>query len=263
MWRTICQSAIGSFHVDMGLPCQDYGAYQTLGKDILIGAVADGAGSAKHSDLGAKVAVETAIAFLADKINIPDGNKETLAINVTPEKLNRICKPLFPQLLFQIQQQLERQAHEKQLKIQDLATTLLVFIATSKWLAAMQIGDGFILIKPLGENYQLLFQPDKGEYINETTFITSTNALEEMQIAVLAEPVEFICAATDGVEKVAINYATWQPFSPFFQPLEQYLQTTEEPLSADLKEFLEREDLNARTTDDKTLLLALWSEKTI
>ena len=108
-------------------------------------------------------------------------------------------------------------------------------------------------------NYQLLFQPDKGEYINETTFITSTNALEEMQIAVLAKPVEFICAATDGVEKVAINYVDWQPFPPFFEPLEQYLQTTEEPLSADLKEFLEREDLNARTTDDKTLLLALWA----
>ena len=54
MWRTLCQSVVGSFHVQTGLPCQDYGDYKLLGQDVLIGAVADGAGSAKHSDLGAK-----------------------------------------------------------------------------------------------------------------------------------------------------------------------------------------------------------------
>jgi len=263
MWRTVCQSAIGSFHVETGLPCQDDGAYQTLGKDILIGAVADGAGSAKHSDLGAKIAVETAIAFLADLIDIPDDEDKQWAENMSQSELDAIFKPLFPKLLTHIQTQFQQEAHEKQLKIQDLATTLLVFLATSKWLAAMQIGDGFILIKSVGEAYQLLFQPDKGEYINETTFVTSANALAEMQIRVLAKPTEFICAATDGVEKVAINYANWQPFPPFFQPLEQYLQSTEQPLEEDLKDFLDREDLNARTTDDKTLLLALWPEQSI
>ncbi|WP_255611310.1 PP2C family serine/threonine-protein phosphatase [Synechocystis sp. PCC 7339] len=158
-----------------------------------------------------------------------------------------------------VQQELQHVTQVSKVEFPDLATTLLVFIATSKWLVAMQIGDGFILAKPVGEKYQLLFQPDKGEYINETTFVTSANASAEMQIRVLAEPLEFICAATDGVEKVAINYADWQPFPPFFQPLEQYLQTTEQPLEEDLKEFLQRKDLNARTTDDKTLLLALWT----
>jgi hypothetical protein len=263
MWRTVCQSAIGRFHIEAGLPCQDYGAYQPLGKDILIGAVADGAGSAKHSDLGAKVAVETAIAFLTDLVDIADDDGQTLAENSSQQELTNIFKRLFPKLLTQVQQQLQQQGQHQQLELSELATTLLVFIATSKWLAAMQIGDGFILIKPVGGVYQLLFQPDKGEYINETTFITSANALAEMQIRVLAKPTEFICAATDGVEKVAINYANWQPFPPFFQPLEQYLQTTEKPLETDLKEFLEREDLNARTTDDKTLLLALWTQNSI
>jgi hypothetical protein len=115
-------------------------------------------------------------------------------------------------------------------------------------------------VKPVGGAYQLLFRPDKGEYINETTFVTSANALADMQIRVLAEPLEFVCAATDGVEKVAINYATWQPFPPFFQPLEQYLQQSDNPLEEDLKEFLERKELNDRTTDDKTLLLAVWTQ---
>ena len=72
--------------------------------------------------------------------------------------------------------------------------------------------------------------------------VASSNALEDMQIKVLNEPAAFICVATDGVEKVSIDYKNWQPFPPFFQPLEEYLQQTKTPLKEDLKEFLERED---------------------
>jgi hypothetical protein len=39
MWKTLCQSVVGSFHVQTGLPCQDYGAYKLLGQDVLIGAL--------------------------------------------------------------------------------------------------------------------------------------------------------------------------------------------------------------------------------
>lgn len=251
MWRTLCQSVVGSFHVQTGLPCQDYGDYKLLGQDVLIGAVADGAGSAKHSDLGAKITVKAALQFLEYKLK-----KTALAATGTEAEL----KEIFRRLLAYVQQILQEEAEKEQLDINDLATTLLVVLVTSKRLAAMQIGDGFIVFKPLGGNYQLLFQPDKGEYINETTFVTSSNALEDMQIKVLTEPVAFICVATDGVEKVSIDYKNWQPFPPFFQPLEEYLQQTETPLQEDLKEFLKREDLNKLTTDDKTLLLAFCSE---
>ncbi|MFM6062148.1 MAG: PP2C family serine/threonine-protein phosphatase [Microcystis panniformis] len=251
MWKTLCQSVVGSFHVQTGLPCQDYGAYKLLGQDVLIGAVADGAGSAKHSDLGAKITVEAALQFLEENLK-----KTALAATETEAEL----KEIFWRLLAYVQQILQKEAEKEQLDINDLATTLLVVLVTSKRLAAMQIGDGFIVFKPLGGNYQLLLQPDKGEYINETTFVTSSNAVEDMQIKVLTEPVAFICVATDGVEKVSIDYKNWQPFPPFFQPLEEYLQQTETPLQEDLKEFLEREDLNKLTTDDKTLLLAFCLE---
>jgi len=39
-----------------------------LGQDVLIGAVADGAGSAKHSDFGAKITVKAALQFLEEKL---------------------------------------------------------------------------------------------------------------------------------------------------------------------------------------------------
>jgi hypothetical protein len=194
-------------------------------------------------------------------INEQKTENQAFAENGSEETLSAIFERFFPLLLTEVNKELHAVTKKSKVEFPDLATTLLVFIATSKWLAAMQIGDGFILIKPVGEAYHLLFQPDKGEYINETTFVTSANALAEMQMRVLAKPTEFICAATDGVEKVAINYANWQPFPPFFQPLEQYLQQSEDPLEEDLKEFLERKELSDRTTDDKTLLLALWIEE--
>ena len=258
MWRTLCQSVMGSFHVQTGLPCQDYGACKVLGQDVLLGAVADGAGSAEHSDLGAKKTVEASLKFLADAFDGDNLEKTAFAETGTEPELTKIFQKLFPQLLAHIQQTLEEYAKKEQLDIKDLATTLLVVLVTSKWLAAMQVGDGFIVFKPVGGDYQLLFQPDKGEYINETTFVTASNALQDIQIRVLAKPVAFICMATDGVEKVSVNYTNWEPFPPFFQPLEEYLQQTENPLDEDLKEFLEREDLNKLTTDDKTLLLAFW-----
>ena len=69
----------------------------------------------------------------------------------------------------------------------------------------------------------MVFQPDKGEFANETTFVTSKLAQETMQLKVLKQKTVFICAATDGLERVAIHFKGWEPFAPFFQPLESFM----------------------------------------
>jgi Protein phosphatase 2C len=105
----------------------------------------------------------------------------------------------------------------------------------------------------------LLFSPDKGEFANETTFVTSTNASADMQVQVIPSSIEFICAATDGLERVALRISDWTPFPPFFHPLNEYLEETPNPQhdKAYLKNFLDSERLNQKTQDDKTLLLCL------
>lgn len=147
--------------------------------------------------------------------------------------------------------------------VNDLACTLLVFIATPNWISAMQIGDGFIVVHPEEEEYQLLFPPDKGEFINETTFVTSVNALNDMQVCVKPGKQRFICASTDGLERVAIQMNNWTPFPPFFKPLEEYLCETTNPEKEDeyIRNFLESDRLNAHTNDDKTLLLCLYNRQ--
>lgn len=255
-WKGVVRSYIGTRHKQQQQPCQDYGSYFLLNKnDLIVGAVADGAGSAKHSDVGARLAVYKVMSIFRE-------------IALLPQKGERLSHPLdeqeartlFSRIVQEVVATLEEQALNENYSIDELACTLLVFVATPHWLAAMQIGDGFIVVGLQGEERKLLFQPDKGEFVNQTTFVTSANALDEMQVKVISGQQQFICASTDGLERVAIRMSDWTPFPPFFKPLEEYLWETPNPEQDDeyINTFLDSERLNARTDDDKTLLLCLY-----
>ncbi len=251
-WKAVADSATGTSHQNQKIPCQDYGYYRIF-NDVIVGAVADGAGSAKRSDVGSKLAVETVIKCFSDINESPE--KQTFSQPLSKEEFQKV----FAKILKQVLTELQNKADEEDYSVNDLACTLLVFVATPDCLAAMQIGDGFIVMRSQESEYRLLFKPDKGEFVNETTFITSKNALEEMQVEVITEKQEFICASTDGLEKVAIRLTDWKPFPPFFKPLEEYLHEPVDPKEDKyLTEFLNSERLNSRTDDDKTLLLCLF-----
>ena len=255
-WKAIARYDVGTSHQSQELPCQDYGDYGIF-QDVIVGVVADGAGSAKYSDVGSELAVKTVIDWF-ERVNKSSEQQEF------SQSLSQIeTEKVFARIVQEVIAELRQLASEKDYAFNDLACTLLVFIATPHWLGAMQIGDGFIVVRPQdSEDYQLLFQPDKGEFANETTFITSKDALAEMQVKVISEPQKFICASTDGLEKLAIRISDWKPFPPFFKPFEEYLEETANPEDEAeyLVNFLKSERLNARTDDDKTLLLCLWEK---
>lgn len=259
-WKAVARSSAGTSHQKQQIPCQDYGAYKIL-NNVIVAAVADGAGSAKHSEIGAKLAVKTVIRYLA-------GIEEWLQKRkgfwqLPPEPLSEeLARKIFTKTIEKVLAVLQKQAANHGYAVNDLACTLLILIATPNWIAAMQIGDGFIVMRSQANNdqHQLLFLPDKGEFINETTFVTSASALAEMRVCVKTTPQAFICASTDGLEPVAVRMSDWTAFTPFFQPLEAYLRETCEPEHEDeyLMNFLNSDRLNARTSDDKTLLLCLF-----
>lgn len=257
-WKAIARYVTGTSHQEQKIPCQDCGNYRIF-KDVIVGAVADGAGSAKYSHFGSELAVETALKYLSRISEYPQKRKRFWEKFSQPLSEPE-AKHLFTKTVNHVIAELKKQAKNKDYSVNDLACTLLVFVATPEWVAAMQIGDGFIVMGSQNAKYQMLFKPDKGEFFNETTFVTSVNALEEMQVQVISEKQEFICASTDGLEKVAIRFSDWQPFPPFFKPLEAYLRETEQPENNDqyIIDFLKSGRLNARTDDDKTLLLCLW-----
>ena len=255
-WKAIARYATGTSHQEQKIPCQDCGNYRIF-NDVIVGAVADGAGSAKYSHFGSELAVETVIKCFADINELPDkqGFSQPLSEMEAKEVFTKFIKDVITAL--------NKQAVNKSYSVHDLACTLLVFIATPEWVAAMQIGDGFTVVRSQDSEYQLLFEPDKGEFFNETTFVTSANALEEMQVQVISGKQEFICASTDGLEKVAIRLSDWKPHAPFFKPLEEYLRETDKPEDDEkyVIDFLNSERLNSRTDDDKTLLLCLFGKE--
>ncbi|MBE9140590.1 protein phosphatase 2C domain-containing protein [Nodosilinea sp. LEGE 07088] len=274
-WRAIARSAIGTRHQEQQQPCQDYGAVVVAAPraerdrhGVIVGAVADGAGSARHSDIGAKLAVATTLRYLAgSEAWLQKRQRSWQRWPQAPSA--ELMRRVFTKAVVRSQTQIAQRANAQGWEPDDLACTLLAFLATPDWLAAMQIGDGFMVMSygqpevsgvPANADYQLLFRPDRGEFANQTTFITAANALATMQVAVVGQPPRFIAAATDGLERVALRLKDWAPFAPFFSPLEEYLWETPHPEADDayLISFLTSERLNQKTDDDKTLVLCRY-----
>jgi Protein phosphatase 2C len=257
-WKAIGSSVEGTSHKQGNIPCQDYSEHKVI-DDVIVGAVADGAGSAKFSDIGAKLAVQTALSHLEEFFkNLKEEKKRDLQQPILSELAREVFREVFSEILDKVKNELKAKASDKECDFNDLACTLLAFIATPDWIAAMQIGDGFIVVRAENSNeYKLFFPPDKGEYANETIFVTSKDAHYKMDV--LDNP-KFICASTDGLERLAINFRDWKPSSGFFKPFEEGLKMTEnlEQEEEDIKKWLASEDVNTRTDDDKTLLLCLY-----
>jgi Protein phosphatase 2C len=250
-------SAIGTRHEQRGQPCQDYGNYRFEGP-YLIGAVSDGAGSAQHSDIGSQMAVESALDTLTKILRREFSQMPTCG------EIEKAASDIFDRMLDDILCTLHQEALISGYKLRDLGCTLLAFFATPHWVAAMQVGDGLMMLRAAADApYQLLFKPDKGEFINETIFITTPNACKYMSVCVEAVESPFICATTDGLERVAVRLQDWEPFAPFFRPFEDCLikLPTPEEQHAYLKTFLESARLNAKTDDDKTMLVCLYSQQ--
>jgi hypothetical protein len=255
-WQVVGRSAIGTKHIKKETPCQDAVGYEIIpGNQIIIGAVSDGMGSAKRSDVGSKLAVKTALSQM----------KSTSCWQNQP-KNDEQAQEIFRSVLEKVKAALKQEAENKGYSVEDLDCTLLAFVATPTWLAAMQVGDGLIVIRPRGGNYELLFMPDKGEFANETTPVTSSHALEEMRACVMPGSYEFICAATDGIENISlVKPENWKPFEGFFKPLEQQIMLSKNSLThkeKEIEKFLNSEQINQNTDDDKTLLLCAYSDFT-
>ncbi|WP_404783562.1 PP2C family serine/threonine-protein phosphatase [Altericista sp. CCNU0014] len=259
-WRSLSRSAIGTRHRQHYLPCQDAGGHRSFG-DVVIGAIADGSGSAPHSAIGAALAVKSTLDYLShlETWLQPHDNPQwpTAEKPPSPPQVQR----LFERTLKQVRDDLQQQAAQNHYGLETLACTLLAFVATPHWIAAMQIGDGFMVVSTPARAYQLLFAPDKGEFVNQTAFVTSSTALQDLQTRAIAEPPQFICAATDAFERLAMHLPAWEPHPAFFKPLEAYLGETPNPEQDDayIMSFLESEYLNRQTDDDKTLLLCRWA----
>lgn len=247
IWNTVVVSTEGSSHRSNGLPCQDYGSFCVLEDNTLVGAIADGAGSARFADRAAFLAVHAAIASLKTRhTDFSAFNEEGI-------------KDLFHETLVFTASLLKQAARIVECPVHEWACTLIAFVAMPQRFAAMHIGDGFLVVQWEDEkDPNLLFRPWHGEYVNETVFVIYEDASKEMQWGVWDLRPSLICASTDGLEQVAIDCKSWEAFPPFFKPLEDYMAGLPQPDQAkkDLLELLRSDRFDHKTSDDRTLLLS-------
>ena len=112
----------------------------------------------------------------------------------------------------------------------------------------------------LEEGLHFAFWPTKGEYANVTEFVTDPMATEELQFDAGDMPIVDLAMFSDGLERLALDFNAGEVHAPFFSGLFPYLYRCSPghllELESQMSAFLGSERVNARTDDDKTLILA-------
>jgi len=253
-WRVVGAAVAGSAHQRLGLPCQDAFAYHLLNQPegILLAAMADGAGSAAHADLGACLAVEAALQCLVQA-------GEAQPFQELPDWQDHLY------CAFEAARQaVLDQAQADQAPVREYAATLTCLVAAAGWVAIGTLGDCFVIAGDAqGDLYTANFL-QRGEYANETNFISQEDALFQVQLTVIEQPVTRLAMLSDGLSRLALSLPTQEPYRPFFQPLFNFIATLEATdaeaqaqAAEKLAGFLGSERVCARTDDDKSLLLAV------
>jgi len=246
IWRVVGALASGTSHARLGLPCQDALAYQSGERSLLV-ALSDGAGTAEYSQLGAQTAVQAALDSLAAVLErrLPAegaGWQEALCAAFTDARSAL-------QSLAEIEQQ----------PLRAYAATLILAVATADGLAVAQLGDGAVVAGESPDKLFLVNRPQRGEYANETYFLTQEDALEQVQVSVYEKAVNYLAVMSDGLTRLAMRLPAHEPYLPFFQPLFAFATHADEEQHATthLQEFLTSERVCDRTDDDKSLVLAV------
>ncbi len=244
-WSVLGEKATGTSHIARGTPCQDAFVHRTFGASgtWLVIAVADGAGTASHSEIGAVLACEE----LVKRIEIGQLN---------PLPTQEVALSVF----HDVRTVLIAEAERLQVSPRELACTLLLAVVGPDGAAFAQVGDGAIVYHD-GQEYRTVFWPEPTEYANATDFLTDNKFANAFQYTAITLAVSELAVLTDGLQRLALDFSAKLAYADFFNPLFQAIKTSTLPdsLSPALKDFLNSQSINGRTDDDKTLVLAMRS----
>ena len=96
------------------------------------------------------------------------------------------------------------------------------------------------MVEDVDGNVISLTVPQYGEYVNETTFLISPQALGTAQLQVWHGTPACIAAFSDGLQQLALAMPGRTPHRPFFRPLFRFVTTMREPRQAQeqMEDFL-------------------------
>jgi len=251
-WRYAHGSVIGLAHLNQQTECQDRFVCRTIETDsdgeVLIAAVADGAGSTTDGQTGAEIACE----FFVDQTT------EFLKSGIA--SVSSLNEDFGKRWIIFFQSRIADLARENEKEMRDYASTFVGAVVGESGAAFYQVGDGGAVFSGDGkaETYQFAIEPNESEYVNMTEFLTDDQAANSLRFRFIEQAFEDLILFSDGIFAVAVDYQTSQPHEPFLMPMIAPLRggNADEGLNEKLEKFLASPKLNEKTDDDKTLILA-------
>ena len=126
-------SVQGKSHIERGTVCQDYNKVNKLNNEWYLGIVADGVGSALHSDIGSRVAAESLSLFLQKNIKSKNSN----------EQLEELLRQGYEYAMEQVGQYAAKQNGA----LPDYDTTMSAVLYNGASVIYGHAGDGGILVR--------------------------------------------------------------------------------------------------------------------
>ena len=244
-------------------------------------AVADGAGSARLSREGSRIACQVVLdelkKNLPEKIDSETQNMIEKILKSEGEKerrSNTIVTPVTNSLIDAVKSaacKLEQYANELNCNVTDLSTTLAIAIARkieNHWfLLSFSIGDGGIAVwDDKANEVKLMCRPDSGEFAGQTRFIScddlgsDTDCISRIFIEVCSDFSAFL-AMTDGITdpkfETDSELANPERWRDFWNDLTSKVDFSRNNNTLD-KQFLDWMDFWSRGNhDDRTLAVLL------
>ena len=242
-------SIIGTSHVKKGGVCQDSSKAQKLSNGWVVAAVADGVGSAKHSEIASKIAVDTVTQICCYLINKHTKTAELKAIILDAYRA--------------AEDAIEDFAEKQNDSITEYDTTLSMVVYDGEKIVYGHSGDGGIVGLTNDGKYIKITTPQKAE---DNVCVIPLRAGEgAWVIDECQERLASVLLATDGVYDTFFPYLLKGQQVEVYVPLIRYfmdnnwLKVTEKNLSeidASRRDFLQSEAYSS-VTDDKTVMVVL------
>ncbi|GHT95267.1 hypothetical protein FACS1894116_10510 [Betaproteobacteria bacterium] len=209
-WAAQYEAVVGLKHRNANppLPCQDAALSRVAPRPLLI--VADGAGSAEVSEIGA----QTVVRALARLIHTRDAELGELLDNKGgSEKQARKFALSLVKHAIGVQEDLAAEHRRPQ---DDFRSTLLMIIVGTAYIMWLKIGDGALVLESIqnGDNQditlttelRILGEAGKGEYANSTTFIGTGLMPADVQTGLIsAENICGLAAMSDGAAERLVS----------------------------------------------------------
>src|SRR5271165_1357618 len=201
-WTWAAARSVGTSHIKAGKSCEDFaaclevtGPYDT----ILIAVASDGAGSARHSATGSWI---TTRAFVEAAANYVKQGHDLKLFSVD----------LARHWLDNIRDRIGAAASRIGVMPRELAATLVGCLIGTDCCAFMHVGDGGFVFRTKNEPiWSVPTWPAQGEYA-ATTFFVTDEPEPHVQFVNLSQPVDEIAVFSDGMERLALEFATKSPF---------------------------------------------------